>query len=77
MAVHCSAGIGRTGTFIAVDIMRLQLQRLHEASLKEGAEVPASAVHAALAVPDLVHLLRQQRMGWVRVGEPGSEMLGA
>ena len=64
MAVHCSAGIGRTGTFIAVDILRLQLQRLHEASLRdEGVEVTALAVQQALAVPDLVHLLRQQRMG--------------
>jgi len=68
IVVHCSAGIGRTGTFIAVDIVRLRLRKLQEAADK-GATVGASEVQAALAIPELVHQLRQQRMGMVQTPE--------
>lgn len=68
VAVHCSAGIGRTGTFMAIDITRLQLEKLNAASGR-GVEVSVDAVQKALAVPDLVHDLRQQRMGMVQTQE--------
>ena len=54
---------------MAIDIVRLTLQRLHAASARGGGgeAVNVAAVHQALAIPDLVHLLRQQRMGMVQV----------
>ncbi|GAX81884.1 hypothetical protein CEUSTIGMA_g9312.t1 [Chlamydomonas eustigma] len=68
VAVHCSAGIGRTGTFMAIDITRCKLQRLNEKDAI-GEEVSTTTLHEALAIPDLVHELRMQRMGMVQTLE--------
>lgn len=64
VVVHCSAGIGRTGTFVAVDILRQRLKKLAEA----GSCTPAQLAEA-LNLPALVHELRQQRMGMVQTFE--------
>ncbi|KAF6254095.1 protein-tyrosine phosphatase-like protein [Scenedesmus sp. NREL 46B-D3] len=65
--VHCSAGIGRTGTFCAVDIL---LQRLDAwPCCRDGAGPDRGEVEAALNLPALVHELRQQRMGMVQTLE--------
>ncbi|KAG1667651.1 hypothetical protein FOA52_004678 [Chlamydomonas sp. UWO 241] len=63
--VHCSAGIGRTGTFIAIDVVRMRLRALNGVAEKGGAW-GAAEVQNALAIPELVHQLRQQRMGMVQ-----------
>lgn len=63
--VHCSAGIGRTGTLIALDILRQRLRAL----ASRGSEVTARELHDALNFPALVHALRQQRVGMVQTLE--------
>lgn len=64
VVVHCSAGIGRSGTFCAVDILR---QRLRSWQLR----LPASdeEMEGSLDLFTLVHQLRQQRMGMVQTME--------
>jgi protein tyrosine phosphatase len=62
--LHCSAGIGRTGTFIAVDVI---LRRVG-AWFREGGPTK-DEVEAALDLPLLVHSLRQQRGGMVQTLE--------
>jgi protein tyrosine phosphatase len=62
--LHCSAGIGRTGTFIAVDVI---LRRI-DAWFREGGPTK-DEVEAALDLPLLVHSLRQQRGGMVQTLE--------
>lgn len=65
--VHCSAGIGRTGTFCAADIL---LQRLDSwQSCCDGEGLDKNEVEAALNIPNLVHELRRQRMGMVQTLE--------
>jgi tyrosine-protein phosphatase non-receptor type 9 len=66
IVVHCSAGVGRTGTFIAIDIL---LQRLHSLSLQLHGSVKEADVIAAMDVPQLVINLRQQRRGMVQTWE--------
>jgi tyrosine-protein phosphatase non-receptor type 9 len=66
IVVHCSAGVGRTGTFIATDVL---LQRLHSLSLRLHGSVGQQDVVAAMNVPELVVNLRQQRRGMVQTWE--------
>jgi tyrosine-protein phosphatase non-receptor type 9 len=66
IVVHCSAGVGRTGTFIAIDVL---LQRLHSLSLQLHGSVEQKDVIAAMNVPELVLNLRQQRRGMVQTWE--------
>jgi tyrosine-protein phosphatase non-receptor type 9 len=66
IVVHCSAGVGRTGTFIAIDVL---LQRLHSLSLQLHGSVEEKDVIAAMNVPELVLDLRQQRRGMVQTWE--------
>lgn len=62
--LHCSAGIGRTGTFIAVDVI---LRRI-DAWFRAGGPTKEE-VEEALDMPRLVHSLRQQRFGMVQTLE--------
>lgn len=55
--VHCSAGIGRSGTFIAIDILLKQLQRAINGQ-EQWTE--------ALDVARVVHRIRSQRPGMVQ-----------
>ncbi|PNH12804.1 Protein-tyrosine-phosphatase PTP1 [Tetrabaena socialis] len=63
--VHCSAGIGRTGTLMAIDVI---LRRLW-AMVEEGTPAPAEDVKAALDLPAVVLALRKQRKGMVQTLE--------
>lgn len=54
--VHCSAGVGRSGTFIALDYLFAQLARGEMDNVPEGRD----------AVAETVDLLRQQRMMMVQ-----------
>lgn len=67
MCCGCAQGIGRTGTFCAVDIL---LQRLDAwPQCQDGCGPDRDEVEAALNVPHLVHELRRQRMGMVQTLE--------
>ncbi|VDN01556.1 unnamed protein product [Thelazia callipaeda] len=50
--VHCSAGIGRTGTFIVIDILLNQIKRL--------------GTHCQIDIPRTVQMVREQRSGMVQ-----------
>uniref|UniRef100_A0A0M3J502 protein-tyrosine-phosphatase n=1 Tax=Anisakis simplex TaxID=6269 RepID=A0A0M3J502_ANISI len=50
--VHCSAGIGRTGTFIVIDILINQIKRI--------------GTHCQLDIPKTVQMVREQRSGMVQ-----------
>jgi protein tyrosine phosphatase len=65
VVVHCSAGIGRSGTFIAIDII---LRAIHSA-MDPGREDGSGALLAALDVQQVVHRIRSQRPGMVQTPE--------
>ncbi|GBF95643.1 hypothetical protein Rsub_08625 [Raphidocelis subcapitata] len=65
IAVHCSAGVGRTGAFLAIDMLLQRLQRLR---LQPPGAITAAAVHDAVDVAALVLALRRQRRGMVQTG---------
>ncbi|KAI9912864.1 hypothetical protein PsorP6_005872 [Peronosclerospora sorghi] len=72
VVVYCSAGIGRSGTLIAIDIL---LKKLHQALLDKSKSVEErkGAIQHAVDIPPVVHRLRSQRPGMVQtpIGESG------
>lgn len=62
VVVHCSAGIGRSGTFIAIDI----ILRAMRGALAVNREDSSGALLAALDVQQVVHRIRSQRPGMVQ-----------
>ncbi|KAG2498937.1 hypothetical protein HYH03_003127 [Edaphochlamys debaryana] len=63
--VHCSAGIGRTGTLMAIDVILRRLWAMAEQSTPPTPE----EVKAAVDLPAVVHSLRRQRKGMVQTLE--------
>ncbi|KAF0713187.1 hypothetical protein AaE_011847 [Aphanomyces astaci] len=61
VVVHCSAGIGRSGTFIAIDIILRQLRAVSTTSDDQ--------LHDALDVRGIVHRIRSERPGMVQTAE--------
>lgn len=59
--VHCSAGVGRTGTFCAVYILLRRLFQLLKAKAPSKEQIAK-----AVDVPGVVERLRKQRMGMVQ-----------
>lgn len=55
--IHCSAGVGRSGTFIALEYLLTQLDSGAVAEANEGEDM----------VHDVVHRLREQRMMMVQM----------
>lgn len=64
--VHCSAGVGRTGTFIVIDML---LQRLAALARRPLSAVSDTDVCAAVDIAGLVSALRTQRRGTVQTAE--------
>mmetsp|Transcript_28752 Transcript_28752/g.73184 ORF Transcript_28752/g.73184 Transcript_28752/m.73184 type:complete len:363 (-) Transcript_28752:1571-2659(-) len=62
LVVHCSAGIGRTGAFIAIDIIMKRLRAM--ATLEQPPS--EEAIKGAIEVPAVVHSLRRMRRGMVQ-----------
>jgi protein tyrosine phosphatase len=65
IVVHCKAGIGRSGTFCALDIASHRLRRLRQGK----AAVEGRAALELLDLRALVLSLRQQRQGMVQTRE--------
>ncbi|KAH9126865.1 hypothetical protein LEN26_009343 [Aphanomyces euteiches] len=66
IVVHCSAGIGRSGTFIAIDTI---LKQLREAATSLSNPDTAERLANALNIRSIVHRLRCQRPGMVQTTE--------
>eukprot|EP00877_Chromochloris_zofingiensis_P002632 jgi/Chrzof1/1236/Cz01g45230.t1 len=64
ITVHCSAGVGRTGSFCAVDVL---LQRLDWLKLQHTCD--PNVIRQAMDVSQLVLSLRKQRPGMVQTGD--------
>ena len=60
--VHCSAGIGRTGTFIAICQIQQSVQKLFELYIKS----PSKEVQPRISVFGTVRKLREQRWNMVK-----------
>ncbi|CAH0481573.1 unnamed protein product [Peronospora belbahrii] len=66
--VHCSAGIGRSGTFIAIDILYRQLHQVLT-DKSDNVEEKTRALQHAMNIPRVVYHLRSQRPGMVQTPE--------
>jgi len=65
VVIHCSAGIGRTGTFCTIDII---LRRLRQV-IAQGEQLSEEEINEMSHVKKLVMALRDQRRGMVQTVE--------
>ena len=61
--VHCSAGVGRSGTFIALEHL---LEELEQGQWDDNTDETASTLDSSDPIFDTVHHLREQRMMMVQ-----------